>query len=69
MQLTIGDITAIVQYIDITVKRGVVEGGELMAVAQMREKLVAFANAAAQAQALAEQEAAASPDFPLEENE
>ena len=49
-QLSLQDISTFVQIIDICSKRGGFEGGELEAVGGLRNKTVAFLNAASEAQ-------------------
>ena len=49
-QLSLQDISTFVQIIDICSKRGGFEGAELEAVGGLRNKTVAFLNAAAEAQ-------------------
>jgi len=50
MNLTLNDITGMVNFIDVSVKRGIIQGSEITQVAQLRERLVAFAEAATAAQ-------------------
>lgn len=51
MQLTINDIAAVVQIIDIVSARGAFRGDELSQVGQLRDKYAAFVKAAQEAQA------------------
>lgn len=51
MQLTINDIAAAIQIIDIVTARGGFRGDELSQVGALRDKYVAFVNAAQEAQA------------------
>lgn len=61
MELTINDIAAAVQIIDIVTSRGAFRGEELSQVGALRDKYAAFVKAAQEAQA-AEAQAAESVD-------
>lgn len=69
MELTIGDITSMVNFIDIAIKRGAIEGNEISQVARLREKLVVFANAVATQHQQAAEAENNRPEFPLEETD
>ena len=57
MQLTVNDIAAALQVIDIVSGRGAFRGDELSQVGALRDKFAAFVKAAQEAQAAEEQEA------------
>lgn len=58
MQLTLTDIAAAVQLIDIVTTRGAFRGEELSQIGALRDKYAAFISAAKEAQDAAEVEAA-----------
>jgi hypothetical protein len=70
-QLSLQDIATVAQVIDICSKRGAFEGGELEAVGAVRNRIVAFLQAAAPAQGeeVPEGEVPAGDDLPTEEAE
>ena len=70
-QLSLQDISTMVQIIDICSKRGGFEGSELEAVGGVRNRVAAFLQAAAPAQdeEVPEGEVPAGDDLPVEEAE
>lgn len=57
MTITVGDIEQMINFIDVVASRGAIQGGELMAVANLRTKLVDTLEAAKQSQQAREEQA------------